>query len=102
MPSLNTFRLTWVSLTSDGGISSRLLQQSAAAVPYFGRGYLLTAAPPDLKRRVAPLSPPVPGSSRSLEVELLLSHRTTVLFNSMKLIHVVWGHPRWSGHGGEV
>ena len=39
MPSLNTYHLTWVSLTLD-------------------EGYLLTAAPPDLKRGVAPLGPP--------------------------------------------
>ena len=35
-------------------------------------GCLLTAAPPDLERGGAPLSPPAPGSSRSLEVGLLL------------------------------
>ena len=35
-------------------------------------GYLLMAAPPDLERGVAPLSPPAPHSSRSLEVGLLL------------------------------
>ena len=29
-------------------------------------------------------------------------HRTTVLSNSMKLSHAVWGHPRRLGHGGEV
>ena len=28
--------------------------------------------------------------------------RTTALSNSMKLSHAVWGHPRWTGHGGEV
>ena len=28
--------------------------------------------------------------------------RTTALSNSMKLNHAVWGHPRWTGHGGEV
>ena len=28
--------------------------------------------------------------------------RTTALSNSMKLSHVVWGHSRWTGHGGEV
>ena len=27
---------------------------------------------------------------------------TTALSNSVKLSHAVWGHPRWSGHGGEV
>ena len=30
------------------------------------------------------------------------NHRTTVLSNSMKLSHALWGHPRWSGHGVEV
>ena len=39
---------TWV-------ISSRLLQQSAAAAPYLGWRDLLTTAPPDLERGVAPL-----------------------------------------------
>ena len=41
MPSCNTYRLTWVSLTLDVR-------------------YLFTAAPPDLECRVAPLSPPAP------------------------------------------
>ena len=36
-------------------------------------GYLLMASPPDLERGVAPLGPPAPGSSGSLEVALLLS-----------------------------
>ena len=36
-------------------------------------GHLLPAAPPDLERGVAPLGPPAPRSSRSLEVGLLLS-----------------------------
>ena len=31
-----------------------------------------------------------------------LDHRTTVMSNSMKLSHAMWGHPRQSGHGGEV
>ena len=36
MPSCNTYHLTWVSLTLAWGISSWLLQQSTAAVPYLG------------------------------------------------------------------
>ena len=28
--------------------------------------------------------------------------RTTVLSNSVKLSHAVWGYPGWTGHGGEV
>ena len=43
------------------GISSWLLQQSAATASYLGRGYLLTAAPPDLELGVAPLGPPAPA-----------------------------------------
>ena len=61
MPSRNTYRLTWVSLTWTWGISSRLLQQRAAAAPYLDEGYLLMAAPPDLERGVAPLSLPAPA-----------------------------------------
>ena len=41
------------------GISSQMLQQSAAAAPYLGRGVLLTTAPPDPECGVAPLGPPV-------------------------------------------
>ena len=55
------------------GISSRLLQQSAAAAAYLGGGVSLTGAPPDLEGGVATLSPPAPHSSGSLEVGLLLS-----------------------------
>ena len=53
MPSLSTYRLTGVSLT--WGISSRLLQQSAAAAPYLGMGYFLMAAATDFGHRVSPL-----------------------------------------------
>ena len=45
------FLLPWM-----WGISSRLLQQSAAAAPYLGR-----VTPPDLECGVAPLGPPVPA-----------------------------------------
>ena len=38
MPSLSIYRLTWVSLTLDVGISSRPLQQSTAAASYLGCG----------------------------------------------------------------
>ena len=40
------------------GISSWLLQQSTAAALTLDKGYLLTAAPPDLGRGVALFSPP--------------------------------------------
>ena len=78
MPSCNTYRLTSISLTLDVGVSSRLLQKSAATAPYLGREvslhgcssevqpllltlderYLLTATPPDLEHGIAPLGPP--------------------------------------------
>ena len=38
MPSCNNYHLTWFSLTLAWGISSWLLQQSTAAVPYLGWG----------------------------------------------------------------
>ena len=43
------------------GISSRLLQQSAATAPTLDEGYLVTAALPDLHRVISPLGPPVPA-----------------------------------------
>ena len=43
------------------GISSELLQQSAASAPYLERGKLLITTPHDLERGVAPLGPPVPA-----------------------------------------
>ena len=49
MPSCKTYHLTWVSLTLD-------------------EEYLLTAAPPDLERGVAPLSPPVPAQLPLLDI----------------------------------
>ena len=57
MPSSNTYRLTWVSLTLD-------------------EGYLLTAVPPDLERGVPPLNPPVPMQP------LLLGHGVAPLGRS--------------------
>ena len=51
MPSSNTYCLTWVSLTLD-------------------KGYLLTAAPPDLERGVAPLGPPAPAQPALLGREV--------------------------------
>ena len=61
MPSCATYCLTWVSLTLTWGISSRLLQQSAAPAPYLELGYLLMAALPELEGGVAPLGPPAPA-----------------------------------------
>ena len=57
MHSLSAYQLLGFILPWTWGISSRLLQQSAAAAPYLGQGYLLTAAAPlpDLERGIAPL-----------------------------------------------
>ena len=60
--SRNTYRLTWVSLNLD----VRYLFMAAPAKrshPTYplDKGYLLTAAPPDLERGVAPLRPPAPA-----------------------------------------
>ena len=43
------------------GISSRLLQQAQPLLLTLDEGYLLTAAPPDLERGVAPIGPPAPA-----------------------------------------
>ena len=61
MPSLSAYCL-YLGFSYPGceGISSRLLQQSKAAAPYLGRGYLLTTALSTLERGVAPIGPPAP------------------------------------------
>ena len=66
MPSCNTYSLTWVSLTLGVGISSRLLQQSAAIAPYLGRGVSPHRHPSCLQRGIASLGPPVPTQPRLL------------------------------------
>ena len=54
MPSCNTYRLIWVSLTLGVGISSK----AQPLLLTLDEGYLLTAAPPDLERGIAALGPP--------------------------------------------
>ena len=44
-PSLSAYRLTWFLLPWTQGLSSRLLQKSAAAPPYLGCGVAPPAAP---------------------------------------------------------
>ena len=57
MPSQNTYHLAWVSLTLD-------------------KGYLLTAAPPDLEHGVAPLGLSAPTQPPLLGLGVApLSHR---------------------------
>ena len=72
MPSRNTYCLTWVSLTLNMGMSSRLLQQAQPLLFTLDEGYLLTAAPPDLEHGVALSALLRPRSHRSLDVGLLL------------------------------
>ena len=61
MPSHNTYRFTWVSLTLDIGSLTGCSNKAQPLLPTLDEGYLLTAAPPDLERGVAPLSPPAPA-----------------------------------------
>ena len=82
MPSCNTYHLTWVSLTLD-------------------EKYLLTAAPPDLERGVAPLGPPVPVQPPLLGrgVALCWSSREDISHvqgkrNPSKTVGVVRGYQR--------
>ena len=60
MPSRNIYRLFGFLLPWSWGISSQLLQQSAALLLTLDEGYLLRATPPDLERGVALLGPPAP------------------------------------------
>ena len=73
MPSRNTYLLTWVSLTFDVGYLFTVApaKRSHCSLPW--RRGIFSWPPPDLERGVAPLGPPAPGSSGSLEVVLLLS-----------------------------
>ena len=62
MPSRNTYRLTWVSLTLDVGclFTGAPAKRSFCSLPWT-RGVSLLAAPLDLERGVALLSPPLPA-----------------------------------------
>ena len=59
IPSCNTYRLTWVSLTLDLGylFVAAPAKHSHCSLPW-SRGISLLATPPDLELGVAPLSPP--------------------------------------------
>ena len=67
MPSRNTYRLAWVSLTLDVGYLFTAAPVQSLLLT-LDEGYLLTTTPPDLERGVAPLGPPVPTQP------LLLAH----------------------------
>ena len=77
MPSHNTYRLTWVSLTLDVGYLHGCSSKVQPPLLTLDEGYLLTATLPDLQRGMAPLGPPAPWSShRSMDVGLLLPAAT--------------------------
>ena len=58
MPSHNSYCLTWVSLTLDVGYLFNCSSKAQLLLLTLDEGYLLTAAPPNLEREVAPLGPP--------------------------------------------
>ena len=62
MPSCSTYHLTWVSLTLDVGylFIAAPAKRSRCSLPWT-RGYLLTAALPDLQLGIASLDPLAPG-----------------------------------------
>ena len=70
MPSCNTYHLTWVSFTLGVGylFMAAPAKHSRCSLPW--RGYLLTAAIPDLQRGIAPLSPPGPAQPPLLRMLL--------------------------------
>ena len=56
MPSRNTYRLTWVSLTLDVGLSLHGCSSKVQLLLLtLEEGYLLMATPPDLEHGVTPL-----------------------------------------------
>ena len=61
MSSCNTYHLTWVSLTLGMGYLHGCSSKAQPLLLTLDKGYLLTAAVPDLKRGIAPLGPPAPG-----------------------------------------
>ena len=63
MPSCNTHRFTWVSLTLGVGylFMAAPAKCSRSLLLTLDKGYLLTAAPFDLQHGIAPLGPPAPG-----------------------------------------
>ena len=80
------------------GISSWLLQQSAAAASYLGQGVSLTAAPPDRERGVAPLGPPAPAQPLILGINECVLYAWCLDFLSLVLTRwcltrdASWGH----------
>ena len=60
MPSCNTYRLTWVSLTLGVGYLFACSSKAQPLLLTLDEGYLLTSALPDLQRGIAPLGPPAP------------------------------------------
>ena len=59
MPSCNTYHVTWVSLNLGRGVSLQgFLSKAQLLLLTLDKGYLLTAAPPDLECGIAPLGPP--------------------------------------------
>ena len=73
MPLVTPTLLLGFLLPWTWGISSQLLQQSAAAAPYLGRRVSTHSCPPDLEHAVAPLGPPAPAQPLLLGRGLLLS-----------------------------
>ena len=61
IPSHNIYCLNWVSLSLDVVYLFMACSSKAQLLLLtLDKGYLLTAAPPDLERGVGPLGPPVP------------------------------------------
>ena len=88
MPSCSTYRLTWASLTLDVGSLHGCSSKAQPMLLTLDKGYILTAAPPDLEHGVAPLGPPAP-------MQLPLLGRGENTFSKQEWLRGTTPHP-WS------
>ena len=73
MPSCNTYHLTWVSLTLAWVSLHGCCNKAQPLFLTLDKGYLLTAAIPDLQRGIASLGPPAPVQPPLLRMLLLVT-----------------------------
>ena len=95
-PGLISFRMDWLDLLAVQGTLKRLLQHhsSKASILHRSAFFIVQLSHPSMTT----------GKTIALTRWTFVGRvvLTTALSNSMKLSHAMWGHTRWTGHGGEV